>query len=283
MTHDAIAPNEFELAVVANLADVSHPNGTSVKHNPGLKRTDANLVATMCSLGSKDGSLGSEDGKAPASCKEGAMEQFLATYWADSPTPYRTDSPVPARMEVNAAREQADAPISTDCKVEVKVANKVAKLPLTTPNIVALSVLTVFAIIGAVYVWILGTRKSCGCKLCRGDYRIEKMLGKVPPVRPSMLPSGNTRSPQLLCMVLCIASMFIICHWQGGFGEVFLVTRAADQKQLVLKKCIVGSVAEANQAQDEAKELRRLKHPYDSPLFADFRPTPSARRNAQPL
>ncbi len=77
--------------------------------------------------------------------------------------------------------------------------------------------------------------------------------------------------------------MFIICHWQGGFGEVFLVTRAADQKQLVLKKCIVGSVAEANQAQDEAKELRRLKHPYDSPLSADFRPTPSARRIAQPL
>ncbi len=56
-------------------------------------------------------------------------------------------------------------------------------------------------------------------------------------------------------------------HWrcaaQGGFGEVFLVTRSADQKQLVLKKCIVSTVAEANQAQDEAKELRRLKHPCD--------------------
>ena len=255
MSHDAMVPNDvFELA--SNLADVvSLHNGTSMKRAYGLKMD----ATTMCSAGSKDVT-------APANCKDAAMEQFLAKHRMDVPAPARADPALDGNS--GGAPVQSDAPI--ECKVEVKV----AKLPLTAPNIVALSVLTVFAVLGAIYVWVLGTRNRCGCKLCKGEYVIERLLGKVQPACPWRGHAGTACTALHWC-----------CAVQGGFGEVFLVTRSADQKQLVLKKCIVSTAAEANQAQDEAKELRRLKHPCDLTLsIHPSIPLPSAsvRASVQP-
>ena len=175
MSHDAMVPNDvFELA--ANLADVvSLHNGTSMKRAYGLK------MDAMCSAGSKDIT-------APANCKDAAMEHFLANH--------RTDAPAPARVDPALDGNSGGAPVQSDAPIECKVEVKVAKLPLTTPNIVALSVLTVFAVLGAIYVWVLGTRNRCGCKLCKGEYVIERLLGKVQPVCPWRGYAG-TRIAQL--------------------------------------------------------------------------------------
>jgi serine/threonine protein kinase len=102
---------------------------------------------------------------------------------------------------------------------------RVLTLPLSRTNILALSVLLVFSILGCVFLWKLVTRKKCNCKLCNQQYLIQEAIGS------------------------------------GGYGTVFTVKRTEDDTVLVLKKIRVDDITDANFAQAEARELRMLKHP----------------------
>lgn len=78
--------------------------------------------------------------------------------------------------------------------------------------------------LGAYHLWIVLLRKRCDCALDQGIYTIQEEIGV------------------------------------GGFADVFLVLRDGDE--FVLKKVLVNDIDEANDAQTEAKELRKLQHPF---------------------
>ena len=118
---------------------------------------------------------------------------------------------------VVAAAAAAAQPISSGTRV--------LTLPLSRTNILALSVLLLFSILGCVFLWKLVTRKKCNCKLCNQQYLIQEAIGS------------------------------------GGYGTVFTVKRTEDGAILVLKKIRVDDITDANFAQAEARELRTLKHP----------------------
>lgn len=99
------------------------------------------------------------------------------------------------------------------------------RLPLSLANAAAMLVLVVLAITGAVSLYRVGTRQKCACPLCTGDYVVEHKIAS------------------------------------GGFGRVFVVRRAVDDKEFVLKQIQVDDINDANEAQVEAKDLRSLHHP----------------------
>eukprot|EP00743_Colponemidia_sp_Colp-15_P004666 GILK01005027.1.p1 GENE.GILK01005027.1~~GILK01005027.1.p1 ORF type:complete len:512 (-),score=56.89 GILK01005027.1:49-1584(-) len=110
----------------------------------------------------------------------------------------------------------------------------VVSLPLTTDNIAALSILLVLSILGSVYLWKLCTRKRCQCRLCRGEYLLQKSLGS------------------------------------GGYGTVYVVTRASDKTEFVMKKVPVDDITAADEAQTEARQLRHLRHRFIVSYEDDF-------------
>mmetsp|Transcript_33418 Transcript_33418/g.32464 ORF Transcript_33418/g.32464 Transcript_33418/m.32464 type:complete len:131 (+) Transcript_33418:594-986(+) len=82
----------------------------------------------------------------------------------------------------------------------------------------------VLTLIGTVYVWILSTRKSCKCRLCKGEFVLEE----------------------------CIAS--------GGFGQVYLIHKGQEKEKFILKKLDMNDITELDQAQYESKQMRCLFH-----------------------
>lgn len=118
-----------------------------------------------------------------------------------------------------------DAPTFSSNAPHDEQRERVLTLPLSRTNILALSVLLIFSILGCVFLWKLVTRKKCNCKLCNQQYLIQEAIGS------------------------------------GGYGTVFTVKRTEDGTILVLKKIRVDDITDANFAQAEARELRTLKHP----------------------
>ena len=43
-------------------------------------------------------------------------------------------------------------------------------IPLTFQNLTSLVIIISLTLIGTIYVWVLGTWKSCRCALCKGEY-----------------------------------------------------------------------------------------------------------------
>ncbi len=51
-------------------------------------------------------------------------------------------------------------------------------IPLNVLNVTSLGILFILILFGSYYVWIIGTRKSCSCKVCKGEYKIIEKLGE---------------------------------------------------------------------------------------------------------
>ncbi|TNV79553.1 hypothetical protein FGO68_gene9858 [Halteria grandinella] len=101
----------------------------------------------------------------------------------------------------------------------------VLKIPLTLQNILTLVLIVLLTIIGTVYIWILSTKTRCACRLCRKDFELHENIG------------------------------------EGGFGAIFLVTRAKQlSEKYILKKLEMRDLNELEKVQYEAKQLRMLQH-----------------------
>eukprot|EP01066_Platyproteum_vivax_P015211 Platyproteum_vivax@DN6745_c0_g1_i1.p1 len=107
-------------------------------------------------------------------------------------------------------------------------------LPLTKINVVALCLLGCLCLLGTFYLWKICVKRKCKCRLCRGLYLVEEELGS------------------------------------GGYGVVYLVTRASDNSKFVMKQIPVSDITEADEVTMEAKQLLRLRHKYIVSYEDDF-------------
>ena len=165
------------------------------------------LACCCCSLGEAPHIGGAKGADAPAKGTAGGTGASDGVAW-----------PAAAAAAMGAAAR----PVAGGA---LAAGQRVLTLPLSRTNILALSVLLLFSMLGCVFLWKLVTRKKCNCKLCNQQYLIAEAIGS------------------------------------GGYGQVFTVTRQSDEKVLVMKKIRVDDITDANFAQAEARELRMLKHP----------------------
>lgn len=107
-------------------------------------------------------------------------------------------------------------------------------LVMSGDNVVALSVIFVLSLLGAIYLWKICTRKSCVCRLCRNHYRTLNLLGS------------------------------------GGYGSVYLVERSDTGVCFVSKKIPVREITEVDQYSREAKDLVQLRHKHIVSYEEDF-------------
>eukprot|EP00811_Abedinium_folium_P026300 NODE_3853_length_1973_cov_9.820693.p1 GENE.NODE_3853_length_1973_cov_9.820693~~NODE_3853_length_1973_cov_9.820693.p1 ORF type:complete len:435 (-),score=157.88 NODE_3853_length_1973_cov_9.820693:147-1451(-) len=114
--------------------------------------------------------------------------------------------------------------------------DEMAKLTLVMShdNILALAVITLLSILGAIYLWKICTRKHCACRICRNQYREIDLLGS------------------------------------GGYGNVYLVKRMDDGAAFVSKKIPVGAITELDEYSREAKDLVLLRHRHIVSYEDDF-------------
>ena len=104
---------------------------------------------------------------------------------------------------------------------------RVLKIPLSLSNILAIVVIVSLTLLGTVHLWLLSTRRTCRCPLCKNAYEIEENIGS------------------------------------GGFANVYLARRANEpERRLILKKMALEDITEIDRVQGEAKQLRRLQHRY---------------------
>ena len=201
--------------------------GSARSSGGGRATTAVRLAAALVLLLHAQPGLAPHIGRRPAS-PPAAQDSAAKSSWSDMQDPATasgahhdkrgtTSDGATYSPSVVAAAAAAAQPISSGTRV--------LTLPLSRTNILALSVLLLFSILGCVFLWKLVTRKKCNCKLCNQQYVIQEAIGS------------------------------------GGYGQVFTVCRTADEKVLVLKKIRVDDITDANFAQAEARELRQLKHP----------------------
>lgn len=107
-------------------------------------------------------------------------------------------------------------------------------LVMSHENMLALTVITILSIFGAIYLWKICTRQRCSCRLCRFQYRCGDLLGS------------------------------------GGYGSVYLVDRVTDGEQFVAKKILVRDITEVDEYSLEAKELITLRHKHIVSYEDDF-------------
>jgi NIMA (never in mitosis gene a)-related kinase len=105
-------------------------------------------------------------------------------------------------------------------------------IPLNYLNIVSLTVLFILILFGSYYLWSIGTRKKCLCKVCKGEYTILEKLSI------------------------------------GGFGEIFKVKK--NKQIFILKCCKTENITEADDILAEAKYLRNLEHKHIVTYIDDF-------------
>ena len=110
----------------------------------------------------------------------------------------------------------------------------IVQLELTRTTVFSLVFVFCLAVLGAIHLHQMATRKRCACALCVGEFQFIQELGF------------------------------------GGFGRVFLVRERASDQVFVMKKILAGDLNAANNAQREAKKLRMLSHPLVVAYEVDF-------------
>ena len=100
----------------------------------------------------------------------------------------------------------------------------IVQVELTRSTVLSIALIVFLAVLGAIYIFKLATRKRCACALCVGDFEIKQELG------------------------------------YGGFGRVYSVVENVSGREFVLKKVLVEDVNSAAVAQSEAKQLIMLHH-----------------------
>lgn len=104
----------------------------------------------------------------------------------------------------------------------------VLTIPLNLTNILSLALIVTLTLVGTVYIIVLYSKRRCECRLCKREFTIDSCVG------------------------------------EGGFGAVYIVTKAMPEGgttgKYVLKKIEMADLNELEKVQHEAKELRRLEH-----------------------
>ena len=157
----------------------------------------------------------------------------------------------------------------------------VVTLALDIPNIVAFIVLVGMAAIGGLYIYRLATQHKCSCPLCSKQYEIVKNLGRggfgsVLEVRRRCSSPGSAATKHRSATNRQVTG--------GRKGELqdssssserSAFTGAVTSERFVMKLIPCGTLNDASEAQQEAKDLRFLRHPGVVTYVDDFLHAPA--------
>ncbi|KAK8795755.1 hypothetical protein WA158_000411 [Blastocystis sp. Blastoise] len=105
---------------------------------------------------------------------------------------------------------------------------------MTKGNVLALIIIGLLSLLGALKLYQMFSYSSCNCPLCNGKYILDEYIS------------------------------------QGGFGSIYKVYNKKTNQYYALKMIKVDEICDANEAQSEAKRLRELNHNYIVSYYDDF-------------